>query len=162
MHFIGLVAGTGVFITYFCLKYIYVARSKGYASIASFKEVWEFSLKEHPKRRDIIPIKYIAIFFLFTGLFGWGDISHNDVANIWKPITIVAIYLNHWARNMIYESTHWPMDVNKANTALVIFKKSIQEIGWFPKGKDWLSRTVLVSGILIVLIGFIRIFIAFI
>jgi len=157
MHFVGLIAGMIVFVGYFCMKYIYVARDKHYSSAVTFKEVWNFSFCGHPKRREVVPIKYIAMVFVFSGLFGWGDISHKDVSNLWKPILLLTVYLHCWARWAIYEAAHWKQGVEKTITALGMLRRSVREIGWLPKSADWLSRTVYATGVAAVSIMLVRI-----
>jgi hypothetical protein len=163
MQIIGLIVGAMVFVVYFCLKYTYVARAKGYSATISIRDVWKFSFKGHSHRRNVVPIKYIGIVFVCTGLFGWGsNLSDKDLTNLWKPFAVLAIYLNSWARSAIYETTHWAQGVDKSISAFGMMRKSIQEIGWFPQEKDWLSRTVLVTGVLAVLLPLGRLYFSFV
>ena len=162
MAIYGILASIGTFIMYFCMKYTYAARANSYAMQLSFKDVWSFSFEGHPMRRHIVPIKYIAIFFAFTGLFGWNyNLDHDDMQKFWRGPAIVFLSLNIWARMAIYEAMHWKKEIEKSISALGMLRCSIKEIGWFPQSRDLLSNIVNVTNALFFLVCLIRIFSAF-
>lgn len=161
MQIFGILGSLGTFICYFCLKYVYVLRANSYSKQPSFKDVWLFSFVGHPMRRSVIPLKYIAIFFAFTGLFGWSSpISQHDLNTLWRLPAMLIVALNVWARLMIYEFSHWKESVEKSMpkpAMFVILHRSIKEIGWFPMRENWLSTMIIATNILFLLICFIKI-----
>lgn len=161
MAFNGVLLSLVTFVLYFCMKYTYAARAISYSRELTFMEVWSFSFRGHPMRRNVVPFKYIAIFFAVTGVFGWEHINREDVSGFWKVAAMLFFYLNFWARMAIYEATHWKKEIEKsipAPVVLVILHRSIKEIGWFPRGGGWLSNLVNVANGLILLICLVRIF----
>lgn len=160
MQIFGVLVSMGMFVFYFCLKYTYTLRSNAYSRQPSIREVWSFSFDGHPQRRSVVPIKYIAIFFAFTGLFGWNSpISQDDINKLWQFPAILVIYLNIWARTMIYESTHWKEKIEKSMpgpAGLSILRRSIKEIGWFPVGDNWLSTMIVGTNILFLAVCVVR------
>ncbi len=153
MQIFGILASIGAFVMYFCMKYTYALRAKSYLRQPTFREVWSFSFDGHPMRRSIVPMKYIAIFFAFTGLFGWNSpLSQHDINKLWQFPIILLTPVNIWARNTIYEFTHWKNGIEKSMprpAAFVMLRRSIREIGWFPNGEDWLSKAIVITNILI-------------
>jgi len=125
-----------MFTVYFCMKYTYTVRALAYQSNISFKDVWNFSFDGHPMRRSIVPMKYIAIFFAFTSLFGWDhDLSSKDIRSLWTMVLILIAYLGTWARIAIYEATHWKQGVEKSLTKSEMFKKALRILVGFRKVK---------------------------
>ncbi|BBP02112.1 hypothetical protein [Sulfuriferula nivalis] len=158
MAIIGLITSFAMFTVYFCTKYTYALRAVAYQSNISFKDVWNFSFDGHPMRRSIVPMKYIAIFFACTSLFGWGhDLSSKDIRSLWIMVLMLIAYLGTWARIAIYEATHWKQGVEKSLTKSEMFKRSIKDIGWFPQGKDWLSRIVNASNVVLLIVVILRV-----
>jgi hypothetical protein len=97
-------------------------------------------------------MKYIAIFFAITGLFGWSNsLSQHDINKLWQFPLILLAPLNIWARITIYEFTHWKNGIEKTMpgpAAYVMMRRSIKEFGWFPIGQDWLSKMIVVTNVL--------------
>lgn len=153
MTILGLLAATACFIAYFCLKYTYAWRANSYSIQLTWREVWRFSFDGHPMRRSVVPVKYVGIFFMLMGLAGWKFPLHpEDVKRVLLIPVVILIHLNYWARLMIYESTHWKKGPEKSMpgiAAFVMFQRSINEIGWFPPGGNWLSKIIVVTNVLL-------------
>lgn len=157
----GILLSLVMSVLYFSMKYTYAARAISYSRELTLMEVWSFSFNGHPMRRNIVPFKYIAIFFVFTGVFGWEHVNREDISGFGKVAAMLFFYLNCWARMAIYEASHWKKEIEKfipAPVILVMLHRSIKEIGWFPKRGDWLSNMVNVTNGLILLICLVRIF----
>ena len=161
MAIFGILISIGSFMGYFCLKYTYAARANSYSIQPSLKDVWSFSFAGHPMRRNVVPFKYIAIFFAFTALFGWDyNLNREDVVKILRICTLALIYLNHWTRMAIYEATHWQIEIEKNISAFQMLRRSIKEIGWVPQNKGWLSGMVNVTSGLLVFVCIVQIIFA--
>jgi hypothetical protein len=160
MQLIGLIVGAGMLVVYFCSKYTLVMRAKGYPDKLPIREVLQYSLAGHPQSRTIVPMKYIAWVFLFLGLFGWGDeLSRSDVLSIWKPIVIVVAYINVWARTLLYEVMHSKDEKKVDASELLMLRMSFREVGWFPRRTSWLAAVVTVSGMAVIAICLIMLFV---